>query len=482
MPDWKNRITGAENVAPDQLLANPANWRIHPQFQQEAMRAVLDEIGFVAPVVVNATTGHVIDGHLRVAIAISKGQKTVPVSYVKLSPDEERLALATFDPLSALAVADGEALSGLLSDVTPFVADDSLKALLAQLSAGAAASVEIGDLAPGEPEDGVPAPGLSEEGAEHLDGLAEPLIRASEDKLEALRARWGVEAGQSWRIPSGTLSGKEHLLYVGDCTDEAVADWVSPRGRGAVVVTSPPYGTGQNYEIDRDSGEEAREDSDRGRRTTVESIARWMQMLEDFFRVWTPRCAAMAINLADLTVGPQVGKEFHSYGVLANIAEVNRIGLVATRIWAKDPTWVGTNPYWLNSYKPVHEWEYIGFFADRERYPFKKVAERVPESEEWRYRGVWQMKSVSSQGEGHHPAAFPTELPRRCILLFTDPGGEVVDPFIGSGTTMVAAEKLGRRCVGLERDPKSAAITLERMANLGLAPARNGIDVAKRSR
>jgi len=474
MPAWKNRIVAHGEEAPDQLLANPQNWRIHPAFQQEALRGVLDEIGWIQQIVVNQVTGHVIDGHLRAAVAISKGEKTVPVTYVRLSPDEERLALATFDPLSALAVADSEALAGLLSDVKPFVTDEQVLALLDQLQMGQyGGNVEINleDVAP--KFDGVDAPALSEEEAAHLDDLAEPLHKASVDKLEELRKRWGVEAGQTWRIPSGTTPGAFHTLFVGDCTKAETVRWVAPRG-ASLVITSPPYGTGQDYELDRETGEAAREDSEKGRRSTAESLNRLRELLTTFVAAWQKAAPQFVVNLADMTVGPEVGKEFHTYGELVGLFGLAAMSLGSTRIWKKDPVWVGTNPYWLNSYKPVHEWEFIGHFFDRERLPFKKVAERVAEGEEWRYRGVWEMRSVASQGDGKHPAAYPVELPRRCLLLFSDPGQIVVDPFLGSGTTMIAAEKLGRVCVGVERDPTYAAVALERMANLGVAPQKNG--------
>jgi hypothetical protein len=57
---------------PDQLLANPRNWRIHPKAQQEALAAVLDQVGWVQDIIVNQRTGHVVDGHARIALAISK--------------------------------------------------------------------------------------------------------------------------------------------------------------------------------------------------------------------------------------------------------------------------------------------------------------------------------------------------------------------------------------------------------------------------
>ena len=112
---WENRIVGSGDEAPDQLLANPNNYRIHPRSQRAALRAILEDVGVVSEVIVNQRTGHLIDGHLRVDLAIEDGQKTIPVKYVDLSDEEELEVLATLDPLSAMAWADREKLSDILS-------------------------------------------------------------------------------------------------------------------------------------------------------------------------------------------------------------------------------------------------------------------------------------------------------------------------------------------------------------------------------
>lgn len=111
---WDNRIVGYGDAAPDDLLANPNNWRIHPKNQQDAMTGALGQLGWIAPVIVNRTTGFVVDGHLRVALAISHDEPTVPVAYVDLSDEEERLALATYDALTSLAVTDQQILADLM--------------------------------------------------------------------------------------------------------------------------------------------------------------------------------------------------------------------------------------------------------------------------------------------------------------------------------------------------------------------------------
>lgn len=123
---WQNRIVGYGTENAEQLLANPDNWRIHPFFQQQALQGLLDQVGWIQNVLVNKRTSEVwgrdrnvetlIDGHLRVALAISKGEK-VPVTYVDLNPDEERLVLAALDPLAGLAVTDNEKLKELLDNL-----------------------------------------------------------------------------------------------------------------------------------------------------------------------------------------------------------------------------------------------------------------------------------------------------------------------------------------------------------------------------
>jgi hypothetical protein len=132
MVDWKNKITRYAEEAPDQLLANPANFRLHPRHQQEALSGVLTDVGWIAPIICNEVTGHVIDGHLRVTLALRESLPTVPVIYVALTEAEEKEALATFDPLSALAGTDAAQLDALLREVS--TGDAAVQQMLADLA------------------------------------------------------------------------------------------------------------------------------------------------------------------------------------------------------------------------------------------------------------------------------------------------------------------------------------------------------------
>ncbi len=115
---WRSRIVGESEVPPSELVANPLNWRTHPKRQVDALGGLLGEVGWVQRVIVNRTTGHVVDGHARVALATARGEAVVPVVYVELTPEEERLVLASLDPIGAMAHSDPHVLDALMRDVT----------------------------------------------------------------------------------------------------------------------------------------------------------------------------------------------------------------------------------------------------------------------------------------------------------------------------------------------------------------------------
>jgi hypothetical protein len=129
---WQNRIVGYGDEPPDQLLAHPLNWRIHGKAQQDTLSGVLSDVGIVQNVVVNRRTNTLVDGHLRVSLALRTDQPTVPVTYVDLSPEEEALVLATLDPISAMASSDADKLRELLDDVS--TGDAAVMQMLSELA------------------------------------------------------------------------------------------------------------------------------------------------------------------------------------------------------------------------------------------------------------------------------------------------------------------------------------------------------------
>ena len=129
---WQNRIIGEGSKRASEFRANPRNWRRHPTEQKRAVLASLAELGWVQRVIENARTGLLVDGHERVEEALANGDQQVPFLLVDLSPEEERLALALLDPLSAMATADMDALDSLIRDTTPN--SDVLRNVLSDLA------------------------------------------------------------------------------------------------------------------------------------------------------------------------------------------------------------------------------------------------------------------------------------------------------------------------------------------------------------
>ncbi len=77
--------------------------------------------------------------------------------------------------------------------------------------------------------------------------------------------------------------------------------------------------------------------------------------------------------------------------------------------------------------------------------------------------GVWTFNGQSKKGAGGHPAPFPIELPRRCIKLFSFVGDTVLDPFLGSGSTLIASYLHGRKGIGVDIDEKYCNIAIDRL-------------------
>jgi DNA modification methylase len=152
---WRSRIVGYGEESPERLLANPFNFRIHTQAQKRALDGVLRAVGIVQNILVNRTTGRMLDGHLRLEMAISDCQPRIPVTYVELTEEEEKLVLATFDPLSAMAGKDEEIFKSLVDGM-----DDAFRVLVAATGADVLkAGNTDDDAAPPLPEEPVSRPG-----------------------------------------------------------------------------------------------------------------------------------------------------------------------------------------------------------------------------------------------------------------------------------------------------------------------------------
>ncbi len=125
------------------------------------------------------------------------------------------------------------------------------------------------------------------------------------------------------------------------------------------------------------------------------------------------------------------------------------------RVWVKDAAW--ENSRWATlSYRSVDEFEYIYIFWKPGITTVDRARLTSAEWKDWGARGVWHFPSVRANDD--HEAKFPLELPRRLMRLFTDPNEIVLDCFMGSGTTAIAAIQAERRFIGVELEKKYVAL------------------------
>jgi site-specific DNA-methyltransferase (adenine-specific) len=138
-------------------------------------------------------------------------------------------------------------------------------------------------------------------------------------------------------------------------------------------------------------------------------------------------------------------------GMIEDAALQAGLYLYDRRIWVKDAAWENSKWHTL-SYRSVDEFEYLYFFWK----PGETVIDRsrltANEWVTWGSRAVWAFPSV--RANDNHEAKFPLELPTRVIRLLTQPGDTVLDCFMGSGTTAIAAIRQHRHFIGVELLPK----------------------------
>ncbi len=248
---WRNRIVRYSDEDPKRLQDHPLNFRTHSATQAEALRGVLNDVGFVQNVIVNERTNRIIDGHLRVHEAAQAGMTRIPVTWVDLTDEEERLILATFDPLSSLAGIDGGALDNLLRGVSSD--SPAIAAMLDDLAQEAGIVPEADDdddmmIEPPLPPRSSPSPAqtnseesMDDEPEEEKDDEPDA-IGASDnepenpEELEAVSDLDGkeivrAEGPKAWRI------GANHEL-VTDISDAQIMAWLQSTTPARLAVAS----------------------------------------------------------------------------------------------------------------------------------------------------------------------------------------------------------------------------------------------------
>ncbi len=273
------------------------------------------------------------------------------------------------------------------------------------------------------------------------------------------------------RFPALTVSGDSVIeapaqrdkLWVADArsiNSDKVAD-----NSVALVVTSPPYFAGKEYEAEAQGGH------------VPASYDKYLQMLRDVFAECVRKLepgGRIAVNVANLGRKPYRSLSADVIGILQD-----QLGLLLRGevIWQK-ALGAGGNCAWGSFQRPTNP--VLRDLTERIVIASKGRFDRALSADERAKEGkpskgtinadefmeattdLWCIPAESATRVGH-PAPFPVELPERLIDLYTYRGDLVLDPFMGSGTTAVAAVRTGRHYVGFDTDANYIELAEERI-------------------
>jgi DNA modification methylase len=220
----------------------------------------------------------------------------------------------------------------------------------------------------------------------------------------------------------------------------------------ALMVTSPPYHVGKDYDSEG---------------TFDDYLGMLTRVFAETYRVLLPGGRAV-VNIANLGRRPYLSLASHVYHLMEQLGYLAR-GEV---IWVKAKGAAGNCAWgsWRSARNPtlrdVHE--YCLCFS-KGRFDRVSKGESTISAQDFMAAtlSVWEIPAESARRVGH-PAPFPVALPARFTELYTYKGDLVLDPFMGSGTTAIAALRLGRHFVGYETSAEYLAAAEQRIAKESL--------------
>ena len=230
-----------------------------------------------------------------------------------------------------------------------------------------------------------------------------------------------------------------------------------------LMVTSPPYNVGKEYDED----------------LTLDQYRAFLKrVMAEVHRVLVPGGRA-CINIANLGRRPYL--PLHAF-IIEDMLDLGFL-MRGEIIWDKAASASPSTAWgsWMSAANPtlrdIHE--YILVFS-KETFSRPKVdgREATMASEEFLEltRSVWSFPAESARRVGH-PAPFPVELPHRCIQLYTYAGEVVLDPFMGSGSTAVAAARTERVFVGYETNTDYCEAAARRVTEARLTEPQPHLDL-----
>lgn len=387
-----------EQVAIDLIHPDPVNPRHISEAELDALTRSMAEFGFVQPVLVRREDGVVIGGHQRLTAARRLGMATVPVIYLDISVERARLLNLALNRIGG--TFDERLLARMLADLaqTPDI-DLSLSGFGEDEIAGLLRSMTA---------------------RERRD---QPESFDLDDALEEARRTPRTKLGDMWQAG-------DHRILCGDATDPAAIDRLLGGGRADMAFTDPPYNVAMG-----DHGGHQR--GSRRRRMANDALdpAAW----EAFVRGW---------------VSPLLGSVDGAVYACMSSKEMPLVSRVLaeagghwsdTIIWAKDRFVLGRADY-QRAYEPI----WYGWREGTDRF---WCGDRDQDD-------VWR---IDRPGDSPlHPTMKPLALMERAITNSSRPGALVLDPFCGSGSTLIACERTGRRGLGIELDPVYVEVALRR--------------------
>jgi hypothetical protein len=235
-------------------------------------------------------------------------------------------------------------------------------------------------------------------------GVEEEELELSETQAEALQERWRVQVGDLWSVG-------RHRVLCDDCTDAEAVARVMGGERADITITDPPYNVGIKY-TDRTNDRMSKEEY-------IKWCAGWTRHL--------PKRHLLSVGIKRLCWWDEILGDPQWI-----IAWVKRNGQGQTGL-------CGTN-----------KWDAILIYGVE---PDKGI-DLVEVSNDY---------SENIKSSGGHPVARPVALWRLLLERFGRRGEVVYEPFLGSGTTAIAAEQLGMASYGIEIEPRYVAVSLERL-------------------
>ena len=215
-----------------------------------------------------------------------------------------------------------------------------------------------------------------------------------------------------------------------------------------LVITSPPYNVGKDYDQDL-------------------SLEEYLHMLKKVFtevRRVLVTGGRVCINVANLGRKPYIPLHSHIIQIMSELGFFMRGEI----IWDKSSS-AGTSTAWGSwqsaknpTLRDIHEYILIFSKDNYSREKDKKKDSITRDDFMQLTKSIWNFKAASARGIGH-PAPFPEELPRRLIELYSFESDVILDPFMGSGQTAMAAIKTKRNYVGYDIEKKYCELAEKRI-------------------